>query len=43
VKASKLGNRQQWMFFLAGLLFAVPTGVVGNFVFELVKTWLASR
>ena len=42
-RASKLGSRQQWLFFLAGLLTAVPLGVVGNFVFELVKTWLASH
>jgi hypothetical protein len=41
-RALRLGGRQPWLFFLAGLFFAVPLGVVGNFVFELVKTWLAS-
>ena len=40
-KASRLAGRQQWLFFLAGLLFAVPLGVAGNFAFELVKAWLS--
>lgn len=40
-KASRLGSRQQWFFFLAGLFAAIPLGVAGNFAFELVKDWLA--
>jgi hypothetical protein len=42
VKASKLGSRQQRRVFVAGLLFAIPVGVAGNFAFELVKAWLAT-
>jgi len=41
-RASKVGGRQQWLFFLAGLLAAIPLGVAGNFAFELVKAWMAS-
>ena len=40
-RAARLAGRQQWLFFLAGLLFAVPLGVAGNFAFELVKAWLS--
>jgi len=42
-RASKIGGRQQWLFFLAGLLASVPLGVIGNFVFESVKAWLATH
>lgn len=41
-KASRLGSHQQWLFYLAGLLAAIPVGVLGNFAFELVKTWMAT-
>lgn len=42
-QASKAGGRQQWRFFLAGLLVAILTGVIGNFAFEFVKTWIAAH
>jgi hypothetical protein len=42
-RASRIGGRQQWLFFLAGVLFSVPLGVAGNFVFELVKAWFAAH
>ncbi|MGH3937425.1 MAG: hypothetical protein ACRDTG_02150 [Pseudonocardiaceae bacterium] len=30
----KKGRRQQWLYFLAGLLLAIPLGVAGNLIFE---------
>jgi arginyl-tRNA synthetase len=37
-KAARIGVRQQWLFFLAGLLAAVPLAVLANFLFA----WLTS-
>jgi hypothetical protein len=31
------GKRQQWMFFVAGLLLGIPPSVLANFVYDLVK------
>ena len=41
-RSAKLGSRQQWLFFLAGLPVSVPLGVVGNVAFEAVKGWLGT-
>lgn len=37
-EASRIGTKQQWLFFLAGLLAAVPVAVFANFLFA----WLTS-
>jgi hypothetical protein len=35
-RAAHPSRRQQWLFFLAGLFFSVPLGVVGNFVYAML-------
>lgn len=35
-KAARPSRRQQWLFFLAGLFFSVPLGVIGNFIYSLL-------
>jgi len=35
-QSTKLSGRQQWGFFFGGLLFSIPLGVVGNFLYDLV-------
>jgi hypothetical protein len=31
------GKRQQWLFFLSGLLLGIPLSILANFLYDLVK------
>lgn len=34
---AKQGKRQQWLFFLSGLLLGIPLSILANFVYDLLK------